>query len=74
MKVRHTAERSNQGVESVFLSNLMCRKALIVVGGLLALGLLPVLAWNGLVEEGNVSAFDMLLRRFARIARIPGGM
>jgi signal transduction histidine kinase len=40
----------------------MGRKALIVVGGLLALILLPVFAWNGLVEEGNVSAFDMLLR------------
>ena len=40
----------------------MGRKALIVVGGLLALALLPVLAWNGLVQAGNVSAFDMFLR------------
>ncbi len=35
---------------------------IIVVGGLLALILLPALGWNGLVEQGNVSAFDMLLR------------
>jgi signal transduction histidine kinase len=34
----------------------------IIVAGLLALILLPVLAWNGLVQEGNASAFDMLLR------------
>jgi signal transduction histidine kinase len=40
----------------------MGRKALIVVGGLLALALLPALAWNGFVQAGNVSAFDMLLR------------
>lgn len=40
----------------------MRRKLLIVVGGLLSLILLPTLAWNGLVEQGNVSAFDMLLR------------
>ena len=41
----------------------MRRKFLIiVVGGLLALILLPALGWNGLVEQGNVSAFDMLLR------------
>jgi len=46
----------------VFLSDVMDRKALIVVGGLLTLALLPVLAWNGLVDEGNASAFDMLLR------------
>ena len=46
----------------MFLSDVMGRKALIVVGGLLALILLPVLAWNGLVQEGNASAFDMLLR------------
>jgi signal transduction histidine kinase len=39
----------------------MCRKALIVVGGLLGLVLLPVLAWNRLVQEGNASAFDTLL-------------
>jgi hypothetical protein len=32
-----------------------------MVGGLLALGLLPALAWNGLVQQGNASAFDMLL-------------
>lgn len=40
----------------------MGRKALIVVGGLLALALLPAFAWNGLVQAGNVSAIDMLLR------------
>jgi signal transduction histidine kinase len=38
------------------------RKLLIVVAGLLALILLPFLAWNGLVQQGNASAFDMLLR------------
>jgi signal transduction histidine kinase len=38
------------------------RKLLIIVGGLLALILLPTLAWNGLVQQGNASAFDMLLR------------
>jgi len=40
----------------------MGRKLLIIVGGLLALILLPILAWNGLVQQGNASAFDMLLR------------
>jgi signal transduction histidine kinase len=46
----------------VFLFDVMGRRALIVVGCLLALILLPVFAWNGLVQEGNASAFDMLLR------------
>lgn len=46
----------------MFLSSMMGRKAFIVVGGLLALILMPVLAWNGLVQQGNASAFDMLLR------------
>ncbi len=41
---------------------MMGRKTLIVVGGLLTLALLPTLAWNGLVQQGNASAFDMLLR------------
>jgi signal transduction histidine kinase len=40
----------------------MGRKGPIIVGGLLALVLLPALAWNGLVQQGNASAFDMLLR------------
>jgi len=40
----------------------MRQKLLIIVGGLLALILLPTLAWNGLVQQGNASAFDMLLR------------
>ncbi len=40
----------------------MGRKLLITVVGLLALILLPLLAWNGLVEQGNASAFDILLR------------
>jgi signal transduction histidine kinase len=38
------------------------RKLLIVASGLIALMLLPVLAWNGLVQQANVSAFDILLR------------
>jgi signal transduction histidine kinase len=38
------------------------RKLLIIVGGLLALTLVPLLAWNGLVQQGNASAFDILLR------------
>lgn len=46
----------------MFLSKMMGRKALIVVAGVLALILLPVLAWNGLVQQGNATAFDMLLR------------
>lgn len=46
----------------MFLSKVMGRKALIVVAGVLALILLPVLAWNGLMQEGNATAFDMLLR------------
>lgn len=40
----------------------MGRKLLIIGGGLLALILLPLVAWNGLVQQGNVSAFDILLR------------
>ena len=40
----------------------MRQKLLIIVGGLLALILLPTFAWNGLVQQGNASAFDMLLR------------
>ena len=40
----------------------MSRKLLILVVGLLALVILPFLAWNGLVQQGNASAFDMLLR------------
>jgi signal transduction histidine kinase len=38
------------------------RKLLIVVVALLALLALPLLAWNGLVEAGNASGYDMLLR------------
>lgn len=38
------------------------RKLVIIVGCLLALMLLPSLAWNGLVQQGNASASDMLLR------------
>jgi signal transduction histidine kinase len=62
LKVRRIGELSNWGVELVLRSNFIGREALIVVGGLLTLILLPVLAWNGLVQEGNASAFDMLLR------------
>lgn len=40
----------------------MGRKLLIIGGSLLALILLPLLAWNGLVQQGNASAFDILLR------------
>ena len=40
----------------------MSRKLLIVVVGLIALLALPFLTWNGLVQEGNSSAYDMLLR------------
>lgn len=40
----------------------MNRKLLIAGVGLLALTLLPFLAWNGLVQQGNASAFDILLR------------
>jgi signal transduction histidine kinase len=40
----------------------MRQKLLIIVAGLLTLTLLPTLAWNGLVQQGNASAFDMLLR------------
>lgn len=40
----------------------MSRKLLILAGGLLALVALPFLAWNGFVQQGNVSGFDMLLR------------
>ena len=57
-----SGERLVKGVQRLFLSKVMGRKALIVVGGLLALVLLPTLAWNGLVQQGNASAFDMLLR------------
>lgn len=39
----------------------MSRKPLILVVGLLAL-FLPFLAWNGLVQQGNASALDMLSR------------
>ncbi len=38
------------------------RKPLIIAGGLLALVVLPILAWNGLVLQANVSGFDILLR------------
>jgi signal transduction histidine kinase len=38
------------------------RKLLVVVVALLALLALPLLAWNGLVEAGDASAYDMLLR------------
>ena len=40
----------------------MNRKFLIVAGGLLLLIILPALVWNGLIQQGNASAFDMLLR------------
>ena len=40
----------------------MRQKLLIIVGGLRALVLLPTLAWNGLVQQGNASGFDMFLR------------
>lgn len=40
----------------------MRQKLLVIVGGLFALILLPTLAWNGLSQQGNSSAFDMLLR------------
>ncbi len=40
----------------------MNRKSLYIVGGLLSFMLLPFLAWNGLVQQGNASAFDLLLR------------
>lgn len=40
----------------------MKRTILIVAGGLFALAGIPFLAWNGLVEQGNVSSYDMLLR------------
>jgi signal transduction histidine kinase len=40
----------------------MSRKLLIMVGALLVLIILPFLTWNGLVQQGNASAFDMLLR------------
>lgn len=40
----------------------MSRKLLIVVVVLFALLALPFLTWNGLVQEGNSSAYDMLLR------------
>ena len=43
-------------------ANAVGRKLLIIGGGLLALILLPLLAWNGLVQQGNSSAFDILLR------------
>jgi signal transduction histidine kinase len=38
------------------------RKFLILAGGLLVLIVLPALMWNGLIQQGNASAFDMLLR------------
>lgn len=38
------------------------RKLLILVTVLLALVMVPFVAWNGLVEEGNAAAYDMLLR------------
>jgi signal transduction histidine kinase len=38
------------------------RKLLIIAGGMLTVVLLPFLAWNGLVQQGNASAFDILLR------------
>jgi signal transduction histidine kinase len=38
------------------------RKFLILAGGLLVLITLPALMWNGLIQQGNASAFDMLLR------------
>ena len=40
----------------------MGRKPLIIAGGLLALVVVPTLAWNGLVQQANVSGFDILLR------------
>lgn len=40
----------------------MSRKLLILVVGLLVPIFLPLLAWNGLVQQGNVSAYDILLR------------
>jgi signal transduction histidine kinase len=38
------------------------RKILIFVGSLLVLLFLPVLAWNSLIQQGNVSALDIFLR------------
>ena len=49
-------------MSALLLPNITGRKVLVVVVGLLTLALLPTLAWNGLVEQGNASAFDMLLR------------
>ena len=37
-------------------------KPLIIAGGLLAVVALPIFAWNGLVQQANVSAFDILFR------------
>ena len=51
----------------------MRQKLLIIVGGLLALILLPTLAWNGLVQQGNASAFDMLLRSEPHAAQFSAG-
>lgn len=38
------------------------RKPLIIAGGLLALIILPTLAWNGLVQQANASGYDIFLR------------
>jgi signal transduction histidine kinase len=38
------------------------RRFLISMGGLLALAVLAILAWNGLAQHGNAAATDMLLR------------
>ncbi len=40
----------------------MSRKILIFVGSLLVLLFLPVLAWNGLIQQGNAAALDIFLR------------
>lgn len=40
----------------------MSQKFLSVTVALLVVLLLPLLAWNGLVEQGNASAYDMMLR------------
>ena len=40
----------------------MNRNLLILAGALLVLIVLPALMWNGLIQQGNASAYDMLLR------------
>jgi signal transduction histidine kinase len=47
---------------AVKASQWLNRKILILVGSLLVLLFLPILAWNGLILQGNASALDILLR------------